>query len=396
MGNTTSTPAISTPPAAAQEGCPVKHTSAPAAPEGCPVKHASAPAEEGCPVKHKTKVYNVYSQEIDPTNMMPANPNQEPKDGQKYPLETARVESTIPKGGTTGTWTYPSEQMFFNALRRKGKGEDVHEGQVQTIVSIHNNMNERAWHQVIEWENTLYPGSDSKLLRFCGRPDDLTPLARLKTFLGYGKPFDRHDWVVIRNDNSEHRYVIDYYFDEEKSKEDQVPRLHDVTSVKSISLYARPAIDDIGSLVDRIKFPLLSFLGSTAKPTLPEPAAPSSIGDDLDAKETLTVAEVEETFGKIKTSCNKCFTDVQMCADEVACAQAATALQFCMANILCKPDAVKFTTALASGDESRIEEAYASMESCVERFEERSRAAMQAQARVAAAQKANTTTSPSA
>jgi cytochrome c heme-lyase len=91
--------------------------------------------------------------------MMPMNPNQEPKDGQKYPLDTNRVTSSIPKGGTeNGTWTYPSEQMFFNALRRKGKGDDVHEGHINTIVHIHNNMNERAWDQVAAWEETCHPG----------------------------------------------------------------------------------------------------------------------------------------------------------------------------------------------------------------------------------------------
>ncbi|CAK4621347.1 hypothetical protein LEN26_021226 [Aphanomyces euteiches] len=384
MGNSAST---STAPvnarAPAQEGCPVKHEEVKKeAPEGCPVKHTAPQpvAEEGCPVK-KTKVYNVYSQEIDPTNMMPYNPNQEPKEGQKFPLSTNRVQSTIPKGGTDGTWSYPSEQMFFNALRRKGKGEDVHEGHVETIVSIHNNMNERAWNQVIEWENTLHPGSDAKLLRFCGRPDELTPIARLKTLLGYDKPFDRHDWVVIRSDNTEQRYVIDYYFDDEKAKEDAVPRLHDITSVKSISMYARPAVDSFESLVDRIKFPVLSFLGSTVKPALPTSHEEEVVSDDL-----LTVEQVEETFGKIKTSCKKCFTAVQLCGDEAECTQAATALQFCMANILCKPDAVKFTAALASGDESRIEEAYAAMGACVDRFEEQSRAAMKEQARQVARQ----------
>ncbi|RHY35316.1 hypothetical protein DYB32_000209 [Aphanomyces invadans] len=332
--------------------------------DGCPVKHGNnaASVEEGCPVK-KQKVYNVYSQEIDPTNNMPSNPNQEPKEGQKYPLSTNRVTSTIPKGGTDGTWTYPSEQMFFNALRRKGKGEDVHEGHVQTIVSIHNNMNERAWNQVAEWEETLYPGYASP---------------------SYDKPFDRHDWVVIRNDNTEQRYVIDYYFDDDKAAQDAVPRLHDVTSVKSITMYARPAVDSLSNVIDRIKFPILNLLGSTQRVPLPTNHAGNDT--DVDTEDVLSVDQVNETFEKIQANCKTCFTNVQTCTDEASCAQAATALQFCMANILCKPDAVKFTTALASGDEARIEEAYAAMETCVDRFEVRSRAALQEQARVAARQ----------
>ncbi|OQR85160.1 cytochrome c/c1 heme lyase [Achlya hypogyna] len=384
MGNSTSTPTAPAAPAAAPAGCPVKHDT-PAS--GCPVKHeAPAPvsAEGGCPVKKKGPVYNVYNQEIDPTNMMPLNPNQEPKEGQKYPLDTNRVQSTIPKGGTEGTWTYPSEQMFFNALKRKGKGEDVHEGHINTIVSIHNNMNERAWEQVAAYEEACHPGSETKLLRFMGRPDDLTPLARLKLMLGHGKPFDRHDWIVIRKDGTEVRYVIDYYFDEAKTAEDKVPELHDATSVKSISMYARPAIDDIGSLVDRIKYPILDFINGQRNPVLPkhtpsaeEPESTPAPGDKL------SVADVEETFGKIQAKCKSCFVDVKTCETDEKCAQAATALQFCMATILCKPQAAQFTAALASGDEAKIQAAYEAMGTCVENFEDRARDAMALQARLA-------------
>jgi hypothetical protein len=76
----------------------------------------------------KKVVYNVYAQPIDPTNQMPANPNQQPAPGQDVPLSTSRVPSHIPKGGTEGeTWTYPSPQMFWNALVRKGKAEGANE-----------------------------------------------------------------------------------------------------------------------------------------------------------------------------------------------------------------------------------------------------------------------------
>ena len=33
-----------------------------------------------------------------------------------------------------------------------------------------------------------------QLSKFMGRPFDLTPKARVKSWLGYGLPFDRHDW----------------------------------------------------------------------------------------------------------------------------------------------------------------------------------------------------------
>merc|ERR1711907_730407 len=85
--------------------------------------------------------------------MPPANQDISP--GQQYPLSTDRVQSTIPKGGTDGTWSYPSPQMFYNALMRKNKGENVEESDVATIVAIHNNMNEKAWQQVMEYESTV-------------------------------------------------------------------------------------------------------------------------------------------------------------------------------------------------------------------------------------------------
>ena len=52
-------------------------------------------------------------------------------------------------------------------------------------------------------------------------------------------PFDRHDWVVERPDGTEVRYIIDYYHDDAAAKENTVPRLHDVDSVKSISIDVR-------------------------------------------------------------------------------------------------------------------------------------------------------------
>ena len=59
------------------------------------------------------------SEQIDPRNMMPP-PNQKPSVDQPFQLNTNRQSSSIPKDGTDGTWLYPSEQMFWNAMIRKG------------------------------------------------------------------------------------------------------------------------------------------------------------------------------------------------------------------------------------------------------------------------------------
>ena len=67
-----------------------------------------------------------------------ASPNQQPAPGQRLPLSKERVSSTIPGQAESGTWQYPSPQMFYNAMRRKGyepKEEDM-----RTVVAIHNSV----------------------------------------------------------------------------------------------------------------------------------------------------------------------------------------------------------------------------------------------------------------
>lgn len=59
-------------------------------------------------------------------------------------------------------------------------------------------------------------------------------LSRLST-CSSEPPFDRHDWIVRRpSDDSEHRYIIDYY--SAPPDEDGSPNFH---------LDVRPALDDL-------------------------------------------------------------------------------------------------------------------------------------------------------
>jgi hypothetical protein len=78
--------------------------------------------------------------------------------------------------------------------------------------------------------------------------------------MGKPMPFDRHDWYIDRCGKTQ-RYIIDYYYSEELAPGDEKPELHDMDSIKSISLDVRPAIDDFSSFVDRIKMPMLFFAG---------------------------------------------------------------------------------------------------------------------------------------
>jgi cytochrome c heme-lyase len=84
---------------------------------------------------------------------MPTDLSQTPLPGQSVPLETSRETSSIPiaeGAGDSKFWIYPSEQMFFDAMRRKNW--DPKEVDMKTVVPIHNAVNERAWSQILEWE----------------------------------------------------------------------------------------------------------------------------------------------------------------------------------------------------------------------------------------------------
>ena len=82
-------------------------------------------------------------------------PNQQPSPGQPFLLPTNRQSSTIPKGGSEETWTYPSQQMFWNAMLRKGwrwEKDDLKPEDMENIIRIHNINNEDAWQEVLKWE----------------------------------------------------------------------------------------------------------------------------------------------------------------------------------------------------------------------------------------------------
>lgn len=183
---------------------------------------------------------------------------QTPQPNQRLPLSTHRLESSIPRGGSSipsssngddekkksnsdktkttnipahqiqlkdasssnnnnkdddnnnNTWVYPSEQQVFNAMKRKGwKG--IEEESIPSFLQIHNSVNERSWQEVLRWEQQSATSSHAnandnattvELSRFEGRPQDLSPKAWfLSTFLLYDKPFDRHDWYVVNKNN---------------------------------------------------------------------------------------------------------------------------------------------------------------------------------------------------
>ncbi|KAG8555585.1 hypothetical protein GDO81_017751 [Engystomops pustulosus] len=173
MGTSTSAP--STPPT--PPTISVNPHSAAAPPSGCPM-HQKKPEAPGCPM-HKEVPQNAESQscsgpahqerayefvqcpmrastkdDIDPSNMMPP-PNQTPAPDQPFSLSLNREESKIPRANTDKNWVYPSEQMFWNAMLRKGwkwKEDDLKPEDMSNIIKIHNQNNEQAWTEILKWE----------------------------------------------------------------------------------------------------------------------------------------------------------------------------------------------------------------------------------------------------
>jgi cytochrome c heme-lyase len=66
--------------------------------------------------------------------------------------EARAANSEIDTGADkkTGNWIYPSEKMFFEAMKRKSF--DPEAADMKTIVPIHNAVNERAWMEIKQWE----------------------------------------------------------------------------------------------------------------------------------------------------------------------------------------------------------------------------------------------------
>jgi len=231
--------------------------SAPEEPSGgCPVRHKSTSEGNGCPVKKPADGTGSaewllrQKEQIQRVNQMPPE-NQFRAPNQQEMLSKHRVPSTIPKGEISpehqnpehANWSYPSEQMFYNAMKRKG--HEPKEEDMKAVVAIHNTVNERCWQHILEWESkrVALPQEvpiEPQLIRFEGRPNDLSPKARMLGLIGYSRPFDRHDWLIDRN-GTEVRYVIDFY--------EGKPQPGKITSMY---LDVRPALDSVGAAFNRL------------------------------------------------------------------------------------------------------------------------------------------------
>jgi len=232
----------------AASSCPVPHgnPSANAALSSCPITQGNGASTASETARDQPSLLS----KLNPLNYMFHNISQEPAPNQSQALPTTRDISSIPKGDGSGNWEYPSPQQMYNALLRKGY-TDTDITAVESMVAVHNFLNEGAWSEIVDWERRFGKGLlrgwqvskrgeenaplelrrleaqeggpvQPTLIRFQGRPNDMTPKAALLQLLGRvypskfntEPPFDRHDWYVSRDVNGkqkEVRYVIDFY-----------------------------------------------------------------------------------------------------------------------------------------------------------------------------------------
>lgn len=132
--------------------CPIPHQSNSPVAAQCPVPPAAPPTERPaeCPIAHEQPA---ESSPLNPLNNIPTLA-QSRAEMQRADLPTSRTASSIPRGDAVAAgaavWEYPSPQQFYNALVRKGW--ETPEEHVETMVEIHNFLNEQAWNEVLKWE----------------------------------------------------------------------------------------------------------------------------------------------------------------------------------------------------------------------------------------------------
>lgn len=289
--------------------------------------------------------------------------------------------------------------MFYNALARKGKLGDTAEDEIDSVVALHNNMNEKTWNRVQEWEavTASSSGGPPKLLKFMGRPTDLSPKAWIKHYvLGHPLPYDRHDWTILRPDGTTVRYVIDYYHDESRASDDASsanPALTDTSATPSLLVDVRPALDGPSQLWNRIvTMPAAIFLKQSTNyeylPLRPTPEMKSqvqesvsvwasiqaaakgkSLGDNNnDASKTLSKEQAQalvQDFAKAMKACPAQQKRLTKCTSDDDCAKASVDFTLCLAKTLCPVQHTAFTKALQD-DESPSEHADARIESALE------------------------------
>ncbi len=165
-------------------------------------------------------------------------------------MSSDRETSSIPN--RDGKWAYPSPVQFYkNAV---AKGHDVDPNDMNTVVSIHNAVNEETWRKITNIETRYYSAlcpSGPTLVRFVGKPHEPSLKARIMHwFGGYVMPFDRHEWTIDRCGHGIFKYHVDFY-----------DGAHEAPNKVNIFIDARPAMDTPQGVYNRFRILVDSFIG---------------------------------------------------------------------------------------------------------------------------------------
>lgn len=201
---------------------PAPSSAHPEQPSACPIMSSESPitppkttAPSPAPPSPENK--STLSK-LNPLNYMFTSISQERAPNQTVDLPVDREVSSIPRGDSEGNWEYPSPQQMYNAMLRKGY-TDTPQDAVESMVAVHNFLNEGAWQEIIGWERLFAKGlkqgwekcrrgeeniavdalkdevmgridheSEPRLVRFQGRPKELTPKAQILQALGWLYP----------------------------------------------------------------------------------------------------------------------------------------------------------------------------------------------------------------
>jgi len=165
-------------------------------------------------------------------------------------MSTDREISSIPN--RDGKWAYPSPVQFYK--NAKAKGHDVDPNDMNTVVSIHNAVNEETRRRIVAIEKRLHGDvcpEGPKLIRFVGKPQEPSIKAQAMHWIGgYVMPFDRHEWTIDRCGTGLFKYHVDFY---DGAQQD----------ARKVNIYldVRPGLETPSGVWDRIRLLANSFLG---------------------------------------------------------------------------------------------------------------------------------------
>jgi cytochrome c heme-lyase len=121
--------------------------------------------------------------------------------------ETSSIPRHSPPSASEPNWVYPSPDQFYRSLINKRKDTSVNPETVNTIIPIHNAVNERVWEEILKWEGVDRGQGDResggrKLIDFKGKSKELSPRARWRSWIG---------WVFLREMRGDGRICRDLF-----------------------------------------------------------------------------------------------------------------------------------------------------------------------------------------